>query len=65
MTETYVHPDYLPWLLAHDFNFLPDVDAMHEDWDLGGDDYMVLLASYTVTSNILFTYDNEKGDFSP
>lgn len=63
MPDTYCDPDYLPWLLAHDFNFVPDADLMNEFSDLGGDDYLILLASYTIPTNILIKYDNAWGDF--
>ena len=52
-------PDYLPFLLAYDFNFLPDDEAKYELDDLGDDNWMILLASFTIPSNILFKYDHE------
>lgn len=54
-------PDYIPWGIAYDYNFLPDPEAMHELDDLGGDEYMLLLASHNVTSNALFIFDREWG----
>lgn len=49
--------EYLPTLLAWDLNFLPDDDACSEQWDIGGDEHVVQLASFTIDSSILFKYD--------
>jgi len=65
MPDTYCDADYLPWLLAWDFNFLPDNDAKSENDDIGGDERMVFLASHTIDSKCLFVYNQEWGDFSP
>ena len=51
--------NYLPWLLAYDFNFLPDADCKHELEDLGDDKFMVFLASHTINSKCLFIYDQD------
>lgn len=50
---------FVPWLLAWQQNWLPDVDCMHEVQDIGNDKLMVLLASHTIVSNCLFVYDQE------
>ena len=65
MTDTYADPDYLPWLLAYDYNFLPQEDTKAELWDTGGDVHMVLLANYTIPSNCLIIYEQNWGDFTP
>lgn len=52
---------FVPWLLAWQQNWLPDVDAMHELEDIGDNKVMVLLASHTIVSNCLFIYDQEWG----
>ncbi|GAH94439.1 unnamed protein product, partial [marine sediment metagenome] len=59
MPDTRCMPDYLPWLLAHDFNLLPDVDCKHELIDLGGDKYMIILGSHTIDSKVLIKYDQD------
>lgn len=61
MSDERCDPEYLPWFIAWDLNFLPDAEAMHELEDLGGDNYMILLASHNIQSNVLFKYDNEWG----
>lgn len=60
-TEHRCDPDYLPWLLAWDFNFLPDLDCKHELTDLGADQYMIILGSHTIDSKCLFKYDHNWG----
>lgn len=61
MAEDRYHDDYLPWLLAWDFNFLPDVDCKHEHEDLGEGKHMIFLASHTINSKCLFIFDQEWG----
>jgi len=48
---------YYPWLLAWDYNFLPDDEGKHEVEELPDDKIMVLLASFNVRSNCLFLCD--------
>lgn len=57
MPDTRCPDDYLPWLLAHDYNFLPDVDCKAELDVLGGGEVMIFLASHTINSKCLFIYD--------
>lgn len=60
MTDTRCVPNYLPWLLAWDQNWLPDPDCKHELEDLGGDEYMIVLGSHgAVDSKMLIKYDND------
>lgn len=49
--------DYLPWLLAHDYNFLADGHTLHEIWDIGDDEFMIRLAHIEIPSNCLFIVD--------
>lgn len=65
MADTFCDPDYLAWLLAWDFNFLPDVDARHENFDIGGNKRMIILGSHTIDSKVLIIYDQDWGDFTP
>jgi len=50
---------FVPWLLAWEMNFLPDVDAKHEIYILDDNKVMVFLASHTINSKCLFIYDQE------
>lgn len=61
MTEERCTDAFVPWLLAWQQNWLPDVDGKHEHEDLGGDMHMVFLASHTINSKCLFIYDQNWG----
>lgn len=50
---------YLPWLLAHDYNFAPFESLKSELYDIGDPDFMVLLASKQDHTNALFIFDQE------
>lgn len=52
---------FVPWLLAWQHNWLPDVDAKHELEDIGDDKMMCFLASHKINSKCLFIYDMEWG----
>lgn len=48
-------PDvYLPWYVAWDCNFLPDVDCKHENLEASDDQRMIILGSNTINSRCLF-----------
>lgn len=49
--------DYLPWLLAHDFNFAPFESLKSELDVLDDNEVMVLLASREEQTNALFIYN--------
>lgn len=60
MVDTRCDPAYLAWLLAWDMNFLPDVDAKHENVDVGGGEHFIILGSHgAVDSKVLIVYDHE------
>lgn len=62
MSPQRCNPEYLPWLLAWNQNWLPDPDCKHELLDLGGDEYMVILGSHgAVDSKVLIEYDHNWG----
>ncbi len=61
MAEERCTDAFVPWLLAWQQNWLPDVDAMHELDDIGDDRMMCFLASHTINSKCLFIYDQEWG----
>lgn len=51
--------EYLPWLLAHDYNFSSFEALKSELYDIGDDKFMVLLASRQDSTNILFICDQQ------
>lgn len=56
---THSGPEYYPWLLAWDYNFLPDEKGMHEVEELPDNRVMVLLASHNIQSNCLFICETD------
>jgi len=59
MSETKVHPDFLPMHLAFEYNFQPAPGTKSENWDIGGEEYMILLANTTFRTNVLFIFDHD------
>lgn len=57
MADTRCEPVYLAWLLAHDFRLAPFDSIMSELTDLGGDQFMVSIASIEDNTNLLIIYD--------
>jgi len=56
---THCTTEYYPWLLAWDYNFLPDDEGLHEVEELADNKVMVTLASFNIESNCLFICDRE------
>jgi len=55
-------PDFLPWLLAWEQDWLPIEECKHELIDLGGDEYLIILGNHgTVDSKVLIKYDHNWG----
>lgn len=65
MTDTYCDVDYNAWLIAHDFNFLPENNAWGNNTDIGGDESMVSLVGGDIHAKCLTIYNDEWGDFTP
>lgn len=57
MADTHYPADYIPWLLAWDYNFLPCFDAKHEVMAAADDNIFVILGSNTIDTRCLFVYD--------
>lgn len=57
MPESRCPVEYIPWLLAHEYNFVPASDTMNELEEIADPDYYCLLASFEFPSNALFKFD--------
>ncbi|GAI21238.1 unnamed protein product [marine sediment metagenome] len=51
--------EYLPWLLAHDFNLAPFDSLKSELVELEEDEFSVLLASKRDSTNLLIKYEQD------
>lgn len=57
MAKTICEDEYLPWLIAFDFNFAPMENLKSDVADVGGDERMVTIASQHESVGILVIYD--------
>jgi len=57
MAKTICEDDYLPWLIAFDFNFAPYETLKSDVTDIGDDEMMVTVASQHDSVGILVVYD--------
>ena len=59
---TYPSENYLPFQVAHDFNFVPATDLRSHKAHTSDATYTQRLVAFDIPCNIWYTYDRGKAD---